>query len=496
MPSTPTDQPKPSARRTSAHHPAVNSIGKGKTKAHEESPINSLPPELLAHCFALLPAGSLLAGELFTSHSTCSSSPRTATLVCKAWYHVATDETSWRSAFANYYGLPESGQLPGRRVDASSWKAEYLTRTRLIRRWIKSRNASLTYDAHAGGRISDLVVSLTDAMTVSIQGAAASRSDPTTSRILRTHIHPGGAPGQVTAARANERGQAIAWGCRDGDIRISLVCAPVSRPLSLSNLGTDATKHRGPVTALAFAPFPHASPPNRTTFASTAVDGIVKVWDTECTPPSACLFSSNPFERMRRDEGGDVDVGLALAYAPSQRTVAVGTEGGVLHAWRLDGQWQSRGYTRWTDGESETKPPIVQILLDTAAMTTTDSYSCLFRRMGASTFERLWLFGQAKKTRSYGIDSGTALTAVTVDFASPRNVVGFGAHKYVVTADEEAVVALYLWDDESTAKLTAPCKLLQKRSSAAAPVTALALSDLLVFVGRCVRFFPSAAEPR
>jgi hypothetical protein len=460
-----------SARSAVAHPSTVTatataSHGKAKAKV-DESSISRLPPELLAHVFSLLPAGSLLA----------------ATLVSKAWSHVATDEASWRSAFANYYGLPEDGNVPGRRLEAASWRAEYLLRTRLIRRWLKSRSAPLTYDAHAGGPVTDLVVSLTDAMSVSAPGASASRTDPQTSRILRTGIHAGAAPGQVTAARANERGQAIAWGLRDGDVRISLVCAPVSRPLSLANLGTDASKHHGPVTALAFAPFPSAPPPARTTFASTATDGLVKVWDTECSPSAACLFSSSPHERMRRPEG-DMDVGLSLAYAPSQRTVVVGTEGGALHAWRLDGQWSSRACVRVAPTKEADKVPIVAVYLDTAAMTTHAEYSVLVRRMGAAAFERHWPFVEGRReARTYAMEAGGPISALAVDFASSRNIAGFGSHKYVVTGDEEGVVALYLWDSPSTR--VAPCKFLQKRASTNASVTTLAVSDLLVFVGRC-----------
>lgn len=79
----------------------------------ERTSIQSIPEEVLLHVFAQLPAQALAAVER----------------VCKYWFVLAKSESSWRSAFLVNF---DAENVPGRRVDPSSWRGEYILRTKLL----------------------------------------------------------------------------------------------------------------------------------------------------------------------------------------------------------------------------------------------------------------------------------------------------------------------------------------------------------------------------
>ncbi len=82
-------------------------------------PIDKLPPETFLHILAFLPAPSLNA----------------ASLVCRRWNEVIKDDTAWREAFVVNYGIKSDSSHEftlGRRLESTSWKVEYITRTRLL----------------------------------------------------------------------------------------------------------------------------------------------------------------------------------------------------------------------------------------------------------------------------------------------------------------------------------------------------------------------------
>ncbi|GAA5930988.1 uncharacterized protein JCM15063_002514 [Sporobolomyces koalae] len=109
--------------------------GKGRTRdsaAYGFSPIQELPFECLAHIFAHLPPREL---------GTCQ-------LVCKVWNDVVGDETSWRSAFETYYGVTPNSL--GRRIESSSWRAEYIARVALMRLWHRSRTPTVIHNPSLG----------------------------------------------------------------------------------------------------------------------------------------------------------------------------------------------------------------------------------------------------------------------------------------------------------------------------------------------------------
>jgi F-box-like len=96
-------------RRISRHTPSSSS---------QNTPINistfmrNPSPEILAHIFSFLdPQGF-----------------STASLVCKAWHSLATDDYAWKAAFDRFFGRHA---LISRL--SSSWRGEYILRSQLHR---------------------------------------------------------------------------------------------------------------------------------------------------------------------------------------------------------------------------------------------------------------------------------------------------------------------------------------------------------------------------
>lgn len=109
---------------------------KGRRAPRASGPMDDLAPETLARVFALLDPKTL---------GVCAG-------VCRTWHAILQLDTTWRTAFAVAFGLDEREEsiaarvLAGdtactslrvapalRRLDASSWKAEYTARVALLR---------------------------------------------------------------------------------------------------------------------------------------------------------------------------------------------------------------------------------------------------------------------------------------------------------------------------------------------------------------------------
>ncbi|GAA5987520.1 hypothetical protein JCM5350_003113 [Sporobolomyces pararoseus] len=226
----------------------VVSAGKGKGRgrgkdrdvgAYGSSPIQNLPFECLTHIFAHLPPREL---------GTCQ-------LVCRIWNEVVGDETSWRTAFETYYGVNPSSL--GRRIEPSSWRAEYIARVALMRLWHRSRTPTVTTNPSLGA-LSSMFIQLPSAtsnplqssrpstprrdlanspseltlLSLSLPLGAAIHSLPFTGKLskrplLSTPIDHLGRPLQnlpmisTTAfAISPQEGNRLVWGMRDGSIRI------------------------------------------------------------------------------------------------------------------------------------------------------------------------------------------------------------------------------------------------------------------------------------
>ncbi|SGY54221.1 BQ5605_C006g03855 [Microbotryum silenes-dioicae] len=233
------------------------------TNSFESVPIQNLPTKLLSHVFAHLSPSSLNAAQL----------------VCRRWNE---------SAFETYYGLvaPNGSVSLGRRIESTSWKAEYRSRVLLLHRWSKSRTPALTHNPDIG-----LLSSMHIHLPFS-QGAATGSSSPCTPHAVLSPVllslseqlgRPFGfAPIPVTSSVISPDGTRIVFGMADVTIRI-VSCGATGRGVvagvgergevrAIANVHREGTD----VVALAFGrPDPRA---RADVFVSVGQDGLVAVW--------------------------------------------------------------------------------------------------------------------------------------------------------------------------------------------------------------------------
>lgn len=109
--------------------------------------ILDLPPELLIQSLSHLDPPDIATSER----------------VCKDWFSTCRDDACWRTAFFNRY---QASTAPGKRLHKSaktSWKAEYLLRSKMLRLWAKSS---------AKSRVADLKLSHLTNLELLSQGGA------------------------------------------------------------------------------------------------------------------------------------------------------------------------------------------------------------------------------------------------------------------------------------------------------------------------------------
>lgn len=203
-----------------------------------------LPPELLARIFAHLDARSMVQ---------CA-------FVCRAFNVVIRDEATWRLAFSLAFGIEaiEADQQTTpilRRVEANSWKQEYMQRTDLIRRWRKARAPTVISDARVGV-IHSVALSLPHnfMLSASLAHGVASRCDPFTGKISKGFLD---ASGQVHAVGL------AALAAEHGVLDISAVCLEAdatrivwgfhSGAVAMTNLARQGTNPRGLIRGVQFS---------------------------------------------------------------------------------------------------------------------------------------------------------------------------------------------------------------------------------------------------
>ncbi|GAA5881620.1 hypothetical protein JCM16303_005512 [Sporobolomyces ruberrimus] len=157
---------------TSQSLPRAKGKGKGRERdnhAYGSSPIQNLPLECLTHIFAHLAPREL---------GTCQ-------LVCRVWNEVVGDETSWRTAFETYYGVTATSL--GRRIEPSSWRAEYIARVALMRLWHRSRTPTVIHNPSLGA-LSSIHIQLPSTTSNPLQSSKPSTPSLATRRDLTSPV--------------------------------------------------------------------------------------------------------------------------------------------------------------------------------------------------------------------------------------------------------------------------------------------------------------------
>ncbi|KAK0566382.1 hypothetical protein OC844_000782 [Tilletia horrida] len=257
--------------------------------------IQQLPQEVLMRLFAFLDPFDLVS----------------AALVCRSWAKVALDDTTWRGAFAVYFGLDwgaddrrallnvslaaaggdgDGGALAGldlgdsnavlkarsvalRRLRPVKWKQEFIARWELVRRWRKTKTQPISTNPSIS-TISQLAYapptpshSSSFLLSASLAYGVACRSDPFTGRRIsmgfldasgNTNGAGIGNPNaefspDVTSLAMSADARSIVWGFRTGHVSLTLLSKQGTNPRGLvrSIRFDEQSRHRGAVVDIA-----------------------------------------------------------------------------------------------------------------------------------------------------------------------------------------------------------------------------------------------------
>ncbi|KAI8333063.1 WD40-repeat-containing domain protein [Chlamydoabsidia padenii] len=228
----------------------------------EPTYIHQLSIELVAHIFARLDPTSLTA----------------VAKTCRYWRHIVTDDVCWKNAFLAYFG-----QLPYKRIRNTSWKAEYILRTHLVRKWEKGRGRLLTFNPKIGS-IDNLFVDFDNSfmMAASKEQGVAVKCNPITGKTERHLLYSTdeGMPTQVSALKMDSN--RVLWGFSPGYITM----ITRAKTLMRRQLKVFSDFHQGAVRVLCLPSFaPDVA-------LSAGDDGMVKVWNTSTGLSMTGLYGS------------------------------------------------------------------------------------------------------------------------------------------------------------------------------------------------------------
>ncbi|KAG0351050.1 hypothetical protein BG005_009465 [Podila minutissima] len=216
--------------------------------------ICTLPVEVLSHIVSHLDPN-----ELFN-----------VSLVCQLFYHVVNADSCWKAAFMKFFG----GAIPFKRLDAKSWRGEYIKRTRLLRRWEKGRGSNIMIDPKIGniskiwsevdnrpnegwflaGGVAEGVVARCNPLQGKVQKDAVLRM----LHLLNAEVS--------TMTMDRHR---VLWGLSTGQVSLTTLAYAAAG----QSFQTFAGFHDGPVSCVKLVP-------NHLGFVLTGgVDGAVKLWD-------------------------------------------------------------------------------------------------------------------------------------------------------------------------------------------------------------------------
>ncbi|CAO1632374.1 unnamed protein product [Sympodiomycopsis kandeliae] len=194
-----------------------------------------------------------------------------ASAVCRTWNRIVKDDVTWREALSNAFSISQDGSgasIALRRTKKTSWKAEYIHRSDLIKRWKRSRAPAISSDM----RVSNIhAIAFSEAhsfmLSASMVYGVASRSDPFKGKVARGFVDAAGVLNgagignpnvefspHVTAIGLSTDASRIAWGFKDGTLAMTIMTRQGSNPRGMirSIRFSSRGSHSGPISAIAF----------------------------------------------------------------------------------------------------------------------------------------------------------------------------------------------------------------------------------------------------
>ncbi|KAG0085403.1 hypothetical protein BGZ92_009027 [Podila epicladia] len=266
--------------------------------------ICTLPVEILSHIVSHLDPN-----ELFS-----------VSLVCQLFYLVVNADSCWKAAFMKFFG----GAIPFKRLDAKSWRGEYIKRTRLLRRWEKGRGSNIMIDPKIGiiskiwaeadnrpnegwflaGGVAEGVVARCNPLQGKVQKDAVLRI----LHLLNTEVS--------TMTMDRHR---VLWGLSTGQVSLTTLAYAAAG----QSFQTFAGFHDGPVSCVKLVP-------NHLGFVLTGgVDGAVKLWDVA---KARCVRDFRTGSSLVGNARTRIDF---ICCEPGSYVIA-GTSNGEIYIWDVD----------------------------------------------------------------------------------------------------------------------------------------------------------------
>ncbi|KAH7100141.1 WD40 repeat-like protein [Auriculariales sp. MPI-PUGE-AT-0066] len=214
-------------------------------------------------------------------------------------HNLVSTEHCWMRAFLLFFLSigPEAITNPQIRRIKPTWREEYIARFKLVKRWQRSRAASVTHlPQWAPISSMHLMVDGAALLSASLIHGVVARSNAITGKRLKAFVNSFGALVQrptgdhaipSTMALASDGGTGkVAWGFFGGTVALTRMphVMDMGAPRTISCGLADA--HAAPISYLEFSAGGHV-------LASASSDGSLRLWDTR---RMRCLWSHTPVD--------------------------------------------------------------------------------------------------------------------------------------------------------------------------------------------------------
>ncbi|CAN6598014.1 hypothetical protein TRVA0_001S05182 [Trichomonascus vanleenenianus] len=246
-----------------------------------------LPPEVMIEVFSHLTPGEL----------------DSASLVCRSWYNILTNEASWRESFSKIFKITKFNRV----TSSLKWRTELISRMDYIRRWRKGTAKNISFS----GGVMEITHVFTEfnASRIFVFNAAMGMgaiADPSKGKIATPRLYTDKSlevTSDVVAINGSKFG--MVFGFADGVVKVLLL----SQDTRIRDYFVMKDRHNGSVTAtwINEVEFPR----NDTVkygILSGSDDGTLKMWEIDkgAATKSLEISPGSAITRIKSDNRGQI----------------------------------------------------------------------------------------------------------------------------------------------------------------------------------------------